>query len=94
MGRIRNSGAVFAGGNAAETIGDYLAGSSHVLPTDGAARAWSGVSVHTFLKSMSVQTLTAEAADRVARPAAVLARLEGLEAHARAAEARREPVPA
>ena len=94
VGRIRNSGAVFAGGNAAETIGDYLAGSSHVLPTDGAARAWSGVSVHTFLKSMSVQTLTAEAADRVARPAAVLARLEGLEAHARAAEVRREPVPA
>ena len=94
VGRIRNSGAVFAGGNAAETIGDYLAGSSHVLPTDGAARAWSGVSVHTFLKSMSVQTLTAEAADRVARPAAVLARLEGLEAHARAAEARRGPVPA
>ena len=92
--RVRNAGAVFAGCNAAETIGDYLAGSSHVLPTDGAARAWSGVSVHTFLKSMSVQTLTTEAADRVAGPAAILARLEGLEAHARAAEARRERVPA
>ena len=88
--RIRNAGAVFVGRNAAETIGDYLAGSSHVLPTDGAARAWSGVSVHTFLKSMTVQTLTAETADRVAAPAALLARLEGLEAHARAAEARRE----
>ena len=92
--RIRNAGAVFAGRNAAETIGDYLAGSSHVLPTDGAARAWSGVSVYTFLKAMSVQTLTPEAADRVAAPAAILARLEGLEAHARAAEARREQVPA
>lgn len=91
---VRNAGAVFAGRNAAETIGDYLAGSSHVLPTDGAARAWSGVSVLTFMKSMTVQTLTAEAADRVAGPAAVLARLEGLEAHARAAEARRERVPA
>ena len=91
---IRNAGAVFAGRNAAETIGDYLAGSSHVLPTDGAARAWSGVSVYTFLKAMSVQTLTPEAADRVAAPAAILARLEGLEAHARAAEARREQVPA
>lgn len=92
--RIRNAGAVFAGCNAAETIGDYVAGSSHVLPTDGAARAWSGVSVYTFLKSMSVQMLTDEAADRVAGPAAILARLEGLEAHARAAEARREQVPA
>ena len=90
VARIHNAGAVFAGRNAAETIGDYLAGSSHVLPTDGAARAWSGVSVHTFLKSMTVQTVTDEAADRVAGPAALLARMEGLEAHARAAEARRE----
>ncbi len=87
---VRNAGAVFAGRLAAETFGDYLAGSSHVLPTDGAARAWSGVSVYTFLKAMSVQTVTAEAARRIARPAAALARLEGLEAHARAADARLE----
>ncbi|HYW16627.1 MAG TPA: histidinol dehydrogenase [Allosphingosinicella sp.] len=87
---IRNAGAVFAGRGAAETFGDYLAGSSHVLPTDGAARAWSGVSVHTFLKAIGVQSVTPEAARRIARPAAVLARLEGLEAHARAADARLE----
>ncbi len=86
--RIANAGAIFAGHRAAETFGDYLAGSSHVLPTDGAARAWSGVSVHTFLKAISVQSLTAEAAARLAAPAAALARLEGLEAHARAADAR------
>jgi histidinol dehydrogenase len=85
---IRNAGTIFAGRLAAETFGDYLAGSSHVLPTDGAARAWSGVSVHTFLKAMSVQTVTREAAGRLAGPAATLARLEGLEAHARAADAR------
>jgi histidinol dehydrogenase len=90
---IRNAGAVFAGPLAAETFGDYLAGSSHVLPTDGAARAWSGVSVHTFLKAMSVQTVTPEAARRLAGPAALLARLEGLEAHARAADARKIPLP-
>ena len=89
---IRNAGAVFAGSLAAETFGDYLAGSSHVLPTDGAARAWGGVSVYTFLKAMSVQTVTREAARRIAEPAAVLARLEGLEAHARAADARLEPL--
>jgi histidinol dehydrogenase len=86
--RINNAGAIFAGHRAAETFGDYLAGSSHVLPTDGAARAWSGVSVHTFLKAISVQSVTAEAAARLAAPAAALARLEGLEAHARAADAR------
>lgn len=91
---VRNAGAVFAGHGAAETFGDYLAGSSHVLPTDGAARAWSGVSTYTFLKAISIQTVTAEAAARLAAPAAALARLEGLEAHARAAEARRAQVPA
>ena len=89
---IRNAGAVFAGPLAAETFGDYLAGSSHVLPTDGAARAWSGVSVYTFLKSMSVQTVTPEAARRLAGPAALLARMEALEAHALAADARLELV--
>lgn len=87
---VRNAGAVFAGHQAAETFGDYLAGSSHVLPTDGAARAWSGVSVYSFLKAMTVQQVTPEAARAAAGPAALLARLEGLEAHARAADARAE----
>ncbi len=86
---VVNAGAVFMGYNAAESFGDYLAGSSHVLPTDGAARAWGGISVYTFLKSMSVQLLTGERALSLAAPAAALARLEGLEAHARAAEMRR-----
>ena len=87
---VRNAGAVFAGHYAAETFGDYLAGSSHVLPTDGAARSWSGVSVHTFLKAITVQQVGAEAARRIAGPAAALARMEGLEAHALAADARLE----
>lgn len=87
---IRNAGAVFAGPLAAETFGDYLAGSSHVLPTDGAARAWGGVSIYTFMKAISVQTVSVEAARRIAGPAAALARLEALEGHARAAEARLE----
>jgi histidinol dehydrogenase len=91
LGAVRNAGAVFAGGYAAETFGDYLAGSSHVLPTDGAARVWSGISVHAFLKSITVQQVSADAARAIARPAAALARLEGLEAHARAADARLLP---
>jgi histidinol dehydrogenase len=89
---VRNAGAVFAGPLAAETFGDYIAGSSHVLPTDGAARAWGGVSAYTFLRAMSVQTVTPEGARRIAAPAAALARMEQLEAHARAAEARLELV--
>ncbi|HEX2727246.1 MAG TPA: histidinol dehydrogenase, partial [Beijerinckiaceae bacterium] len=86
--RIRNAGAIFAGHAAAETFGDYLAGSSHVLPTDGAARAWSGITTTTFMKAVSVQRVSPEAAKALAAPAAALARLESLEAHARAAEAR------
>ena len=85
---IRNAGAVFAGHGAAETFGDYLAGSSHVLPTDGAARFTGGVSTLTFMKAITVQSVSRDAARRLAAPAAALARLEGLEAHARAAEAR------
>ncbi len=85
---IRNAGAVFAGHGAAETFGDYLAGSSHVLPTDGAARFTSGVSTMTFLKATTVQSVSRDAVQALAAPAAALARLEGLEAHARAAEAR------
>jgi histidinol dehydrogenase len=85
---VRNAGAVFVGSASAESFGDYLAGSSHVLPTDGAARFSGGVSTLTFLKAMTVQRLSLETASSLAAPTAVLARLEGLEAHARAAEAR------
>ena len=85
---IRNAGAIFAGHDAAEAFGDYLAGSSHVLPTDGAARFTGGVSTLTFMKAITVQRVTASTARVIAGPAAALARLEGLEAHALAAEAR------
>jgi histidinol dehydrogenase len=85
---INNAGAIFAGHAAAESFGDYLAGSSHVLPTDGAARAWSGITVQSFMKAVSIQRVSLEAGRALAAPAAALARLEALEAHARAAEAR------
>ncbi|WP_293941795.1 histidinol dehydrogenase [Sphingomonas sp.] len=85
---IRNAGAIFVGHGVAESFGDYLAGSSHVLPTGGAARAYGGVTVQSFMKEVSVLRATPEASRAVAGPAATLARLEGLEAHARAAEMR------
>jgi histidinol dehydrogenase len=88
VGRITSAGAIFAGHDAAEAFGDYLAGSSHVLPTDGAARFTGGVSTLSFMKAITVQRVSPEAARGLAGPAAALARLEGLEAHAGAAEAR------
>jgi histidinol dehydrogenase len=86
--RIVNAGAVFLGRWSAETFGDYICGPSHVLPTDGAARVWSGVGVASFMKSFVVQELDEATAHAWSGAAARLARLEGLEAHARAAEAR------
>ncbi|MBI1187625.1 MAG: histidinol dehydrogenase, partial [Alphaproteobacteria bacterium] len=74
---IDNAGAVFVGAWSGETFGDYVCGPSHALPTDGAARAWSGVSVASFMKSFTVQELSAEGARALAGPAGRLARLEG-----------------
>lgn len=88
--RIINAGAVFVGRYSAESFGDYIAGPSHVLPTDGAAKAWSGVTTASFMTSFTVQHVDAEGMRRLAGPTARLARLEGLEAHARAAEIRAE----
>jgi histidinol dehydrogenase len=85
---ISCAGAVFVGGWAAEAFGDYVAGSNHVLPTSGAARTWAGLDVSAFMTSFVVQEVTRAGAASLAGPAARLARLEGLEAHARAAEMR------
>jgi len=90
---IDRAGTVFAGPWAAEAFGDYVAGPSHVLPTDGAARCWPGVSVGSFMTSFVVQRVEREGAALMAAPAARLARLEGLEAHARAADARAKISP-
>jgi len=86
--RINSAGAIFVGPFSAETLGDYVAGPSHVLPTDAAAKAFGGVSVASFMKSLTLQTVDADGARVLGPRAARLARLEGLEAHARAADIR------
>ncbi len=86
--QISAAGAVFVGRFAAETLGDYAAGPSHVLPTDGGARTLGGITTASFMTTMSVQTVTEAGAAVLAPIAARLARLEGLEAHARAADLR------
>lgn len=85
---IEAAGTVFVGRYAAETFGDYVCGPSHVLPTDGAARTWSGVSTQSFMTSFVVQEISRSASALIGPAAARLARLEGLEAHARAADIR------
>ena len=82
------AGAIFVGQFAAETLGDYAAGPRHVLPTDGGARTLGGITTASFMTSMSVQSVTEPGARALAPVAATLARLEGLEAHARAADLR------
>jgi len=86
--RITAAGAIFVGQFAAETLGDYAAGPSHVLPTDGGARTLGGITTASFMTSMSVQSVSEAGARALAPVAASLARLEGLEAHARAADLR------
>jgi len=88
VAKITAAGAVFVGAWAAETLGDYAAGPSHVLPTDGAAKTLGGVTTASFMTSMSVQSVSEKGAAALAPIAARLARLEGLEAHARAADLR------
>jgi histidinol dehydrogenase len=66
VAKITAAGAVFVGRFAAETLGDYAAGPSHVLPTDGAARTLGGITTASFMTSMSVQSVTEAAAAQLA----------------------------
>ncbi len=86
--RVRHAGALFLGRYAPEAIGDYVAGSNHVLPTSRAARFSSGLSLYDFLKRSSIIRCDAEAFSRLAGPTVALAEAEGLPAHARSASIR------
>jgi phosphoribosyl-ATP pyrophosphohydrolase/phosphoribosyl-AMP cyclohydrolase/histidinol dehydrogenase len=87
--RVHHYGALFLGPRSAEVLADYGVGPNHVLPTGGMARSTGGLSVLHFLRVRTWLSLEGEAS--VAEDAAILARLEGLEAHARAAERRLIP---
>ncbi|MEE8342250.1 MAG: histidinol dehydrogenase [Gammaproteobacteria bacterium] len=85
---IRHAGAVFMGRYTAEVLGDYCAGPNHVLPTSGTARFSSPLGVYDFQKRSSVINCSVQGADTLGKTASVLARGEGLTAHARSAEFR------
>ncbi len=89
--RIRHAGAIFLGPYASESLGDYCAGPNHVLPTMRTARFSSPLGVYDFQKRSSMIEIARPAAQTLGRIASVLARGEGLEAHARSAELRLDP---
>jgi histidinol dehydrogenase len=84
--KIRHAGAIFLGHHASESLGDYCAGPNHVLPTSRTARFSSPLGVYDFQKRSSLISVSRDAAQRLGKAAATLARAEGLEAHARSAE--------
>ncbi|MCJ7501206.1 histidinol dehydrogenase [bacterium] len=85
---IKNAGAIFLGMYTAEALGDYMAGPNHVLPTGGTARFFSPLGVYDFIKRSSIICYDREAFLEKAGMVAQFARLEGLEAHARAVDLR------
>ncbi|MGA2126326.1 MAG: histidinol dehydrogenase [Xanthobacteraceae bacterium] len=89
--RVRNAGAMFLGHHAPEAIGDYVAGSNHVLPTARSARFSSGLGVLDFMKRTSILRLDADGLAALGPAAIALGRAEGLEAHARSIAIRLNP---
>ncbi|KAK9167280.1 hypothetical protein Scep_002471 [Stephania cephalantha] len=89
---IENAGSVFLGPWTPESVGDYASGTNHVLPTYGYARMYSGVSLDSFLKYITVQSLTEEGLRRLGPYVEKMAEVEGLEAHKRAVTLRLQDI--
>ena len=90
MSMVENAGSVFLGRYASEPLGDYVGGTNHVLPTSGTAKFSSPLGVYDFVKRISFTQFSRERLQEVAKDITTLARIEGLEAHARAIEVRFE----
>ena len=90
---LKHAGAIFLGAFTSESLGDYCAGPNHVLPTSGTARFSSPLGVYDFQKRSSLIEVSEKGAQSLGKIAAELAYGEGLQAHARAAELRMNPVP-
>lgn len=94
LGKVEVAGSVFLGDYTPEALGDYCSGTNHVLPTSGAAAAYSGVSVSSFQNFVSVQSASREGIAAIGGCAVTLARAEGLDAHANAVVLRMQAVSA
>lgn len=87
--RIINAGSVFIGHYSPESVGDYASGTNHTLPTNGYAKAYSGISVDSFVKKITYQKLSDEGLKNIADTVIQMAEAEGLDAHANAVRVRR-----
>jgi histidinol dehydrogenase len=86
--KIVNAGSVFLGNYSPESVGDYASGTNHTLPTNGFAKAYSGVSVDSFIKKITYQRLTEEGLKNISKTVMLMAEAEGLDAHANAVKIR------
>ncbi|KAH8953794.1 hypothetical protein BDL97_08G045200 [Sphagnum fallax] len=94
LDHLDNAGSVFLGRWTPESVGDYASGTNHVLPTYGYARMYGGVSLDSFVKYMTVQSLTAKGLQRLGPSVAKMAEVEGLDAHQRAVTLRLQDIQA
>ena len=85
---ISNAGSVFCGQYSPESVGDYASGTNHTLPTSGFAKAYSGVSVDSFIKKITFQHLTKQGLNNIANTVEIMASAEGLDAHKNAVSIR------
>ena len=90
--KITNAGSVFLGNYSPESAGDYASGTNHTLPTNGYARAYSGVSLDSFVKKITFQHITPKGLQNIGRTIEVMAAAEGLEAHKNAVSIRLKEV--
>ncbi len=86
--RITDAGSIFIGHYTPESVGDYASGTNHTLPTNGYARSYSGVSIDSFMKKITLQSLTNEGLQAIAPTVITMAQAEGLDAHAQAVAVR------
>jgi len=86
--KVWNAGSVFIGNYSPESVGDYASGTNHTLPTNGYAKAYSGVSVDSFVKKITFQQLTERGLTNIAQTVMEMAKAESLEAHANAVQIR------
>ena len=86
--KIINAGSVFLGNYSPESVGDYASGTNHTLPTNGFARSYSGVSIDSFVKKITYQKLSEEGLINIGKTVEIMAKAEGLDAHANAVNVR------
>ncbi len=88
LDEIKNAGSIFLGNHSPEAAGDYASGTNHTLPTGGAAKAYGGVSLMSFMKSMTVQEINLSGLKSISKTVETLAEAEGLMAHAQSLKIR------